>query len=76
MNPEDRKTGRVRAVNYQKGFGFARSKGEDYFFHMTSFQDEEEFFDLKPACKIEFTAREAKNGKIQAMDITIIRGKE
>lgn len=65
------RTGRVRAIFHQKGYGFARSFGQDIFFHMNSFKNEEDFFDCEPASKIKFNLFDTDRGK-QAGDIEIV----
>lgn len=68
---EDRKTGRVRSIKREPGYGFVRSDGKDYFFHMSSFVNEEDFFDIEPGAKITFVLFDAMKG-IQAGKIKVI----
>lgn len=70
------RTGRVRTVKYPRGFGFVRSSGDDFFFHMTEFKNEEDFFTLNPADKISFILIEVPGGKIQAGQIEIVERKK
>lgn len=69
--------GRVRTVFHSKGYGFVRAtaEGQDYFFHMSSFKNEEDFFDVKPTSKLAFTLFETDDKRIQAGDIVLERTK-
>lgn len=67
--------GRVRMNNPSRGFGFARA-GDDYFFHMTQFIDEDQFYDALPGRKIQFTPTVSmKDGveRKQATKITLLK---
>lgn len=80
IDPEFR-IGRIRAVKYDRGYGFVRAKATgdteatDYFFHMTSFADEENFWDAKPAMKLRFNLIEAANGRTQAGNCSLVKEK-
>lgn len=59
-------TGIIRALKFERGFGFIRSEGTDYFFHMSGCK--EDFFDLQPGDTVRFHTEETDRG-VRAVDV-------
>lgn len=54
----------------KEGFGFIKTDGNDVFFHANNLQWVE-FDDLAEGNEVEFEIGEGKNGKKQAVNVTL-----
>jgi cold shock CspA family protein len=58
----ERRMGKVRSVNLEKGFAFAESKQKTYFLHSSQLLHRELFPSLSVGAEVAFSPRKASTG--------------
>jgi cold shock protein len=71
-NRNGSQTGVIKFFKKDKGFGFITSNsGEDVFFHITSCKASSEE-DLKPSAEVSFSVENDKDGRVRAVNVSVL----
>ena len=65
--------GEVKSFSPKKGYGFVVADGKDYFVHYSCIKADG-FKTLTQGQKVEFDLEEGPYGKVQACNVTVIKG--
>lgn len=65
----EKRTGIVKNIVSERGFGFIKDQKKDYFFHFSNMVDPEKFKQLEVGDKVEFDISQDKANRDVAIDI-------
>ena len=62
----------IKFLNQDRGFGFIESKGKDFFFHASDFEDKDDFNKVRMGDSLEFEKGFDRDMKGKAINVKII----
>lgn len=65
----EKRTGTVKKIVSERGFGFIKDQEKDYFFHFSNMVDPEKFKQLEVGDKVEFNISQDKANRDIAINI-------
>ena len=65
----EKRTGTVKKIVSERGFGFIKDQENDYFFHFSNMVDPDKFKQLEIGDKVEFDISQDKSNREVAIDI-------